>query len=79
MVESKLASPIKLKTVAIASYNVSSVVLCVQYAKQPGCILISDLAVANLFMHSLPCMIPLYLAAPSFTPRVFLHEILSVL
>ena len=38
-------------------------------------ILISDLVVANLFIHSLIGIILLYLATPSFTPVVFLHEI----
>ena len=38
-------------------------------------ILISDLVVANLLMHSLIGIILLYLATPSFTPTVFLHEI----
>ena len=38
-------------------------------------ILISDLVVANLLMYSLPGMILLYLAAPFFTPKVFLDEI----
>ena len=37
-------------------------------------VLISGLDVANLFMHSLPGMILLYLAVP-FTLKVFLHEI----
>ena len=40
-----------------------------------GRILISDLVVANLLMYSLPGMILLYLAAPFFTPKVFLGEI----
>ena len=40
-----------------------------------GRILISDLAVANLLMYSLPSMILLYLAAPFFTPKVFLDEV----
>ena len=45
-----------------------------------SCLLISDLvvtdlAVANLFMHSLPSMILLYLAMSFFIPKVFLHEI----
>ena len=40
-----------------------------------GRILISDLVVANLLMYSLPLMILLYLAAPFFTPKVFLGEI----
>ena len=40
-----------------------------------GCILISDLVVANLFMHSLPGMILLYLTTPFYT-KVFLREIL---
>ena len=37
-------------------------------------ILISDLVVTNLFMHSLPGMIILYLAAPFFTLKGFLHS-----
>ena len=44
-----------------------------------GRILISDLVVANLFMHSLPGMILLYLAASFFTPKVFLHEIIEIM
>ena len=47
-------------------YSISSV----QYAKPLGHILISDLVVTSLFMHSLPGMILLYLATP-FTPKVF--------
>ena len=39
----------------------------VQYAKSLGHILLLDLVVANLFMHSPPDIIPLCLAAP------FLH------
>ena len=39
-----------------------------------SCILISDL-VANLFKPSLIGIILLYLATPSFTPTVFLHDI----
>ena len=41
-----------------------------------GCILIQDLVVTNLFMHSLRDMILLYLATSIFTPKVFLHEII---
>ena len=41
-----------------------------------GRILISDLVVANLLMYSLPGMILLYLAAPFFTPKMFLDEII---
>ena len=44
-----------------------------------GCILISDLVVTNLLMYSLPVMILLYLAAPFFTPKVFLDDISSLL
>ena len=44
-----------------------------------GCIVISDLVVANLLMYSLPGMILLYLAAPLFTPKMFLDEISSFL
>ena len=40
-----------------------------------GRILISDLAVVDLFMHSLSGMIILYLAVSFFTSEVFLHEI----
>ena len=40
-----------------------------------GRILVSDL-VTDLFMHSLPGMNLLYLAALCFTPKVFLHEII---
>ena len=40
-----------------------------------SCIVISDLVVANLLMYSLPGMILLYLAAPFFTPKVFLDDI----
>ena len=39
-----------------------------------GRIVISDLGVADLFMHSLSGMILLYLAAPIFTLKVFLHD-----
>ena len=41
-----------------------------------GHILISDLVVTDLFMHSLSGMILLYLATPLFTPKMFnfLHE-----
>ena len=74
MAESKLAGPIKLCRQYIASYNVFSVVF-VFSIKGLGRILISDLVVANLLMYSLPDMIPLYLAAPFFTPKVFLDEI----
>ena len=44
-----------------------------------GCIVISDLVVADLFMHSLSGMILLYLAMPTFTLKVFLHETPSLL
>ena len=71
MTESKLATPIKL---IVASYNVSIVVFYVFIILSLCCILISDLVVTNLFMHSLPGMILLYLAR-LFTPKVFLHEI----
>ena len=36
-----------------------------------GCVLISDLVVANLSMHSLPDIILLYLAAHFYTEGVF--------
>ena len=43
-----------------------------------GRILISDLVVANLLIYwALPGMILLYLAAPFFTPKVFLDEIMK--
>ena len=64
MAESKLAGNQTLQT--IASYNVFSVVLVFSMLVL-GCILISDLVVANLLMYSLLGMILLYLAAP------FLH------
>ena len=54
-------------------YNVFSVVLVLSILRL-GCILISDLVVANLLMYSLPGMILLYLAALFFTPKVFLDE-----
>ena len=44
-----------------------------------GRILISDLVVVNLLMYSLPGMILLYLAAPFFTLKVFLDEIVNAL
>ena len=37
--------------------------------------MISDLVVADLFMHSLSGMILLYLAAPFFTLKLFMYEI----
>ena len=40
-----------------------------------GCILIPDLVVIDLLMHSLPGMILLYLATSFFSLKVFLHEI----
>ena len=39
-----------------------------------GRIVISDLVVTDLFMHSLSGMILLYLATPYFILKVFLHE-----
>ena len=42
-----------------------------------GCILISDLVVANLFMHSLPGMILLYLAALFYSKGVFAWDIIT--
>ena len=48
--------------------------MCSVYAYSLGRILISDLVVTNLFMHSLLGMILLYLAMPFFTLKVFLHE-----
>ena len=44
-----------------------------------GHILISDLVVANMFMHSLSGMILLYLVAPFLTLKMFLDEISSLL
>ena len=61
MAESKL---VKLNN----SYSVYSIIFIIQYAKR---ILISDLIVANLFMPSLPGMIPLYLATSFYTKGVF--------
>ena len=59
-----------------SSFNVSSMVfMYVLSMLSLGCIVISDLVVVNLFMHSLSGMILLYLAAPFFTVKVFLHEI----
>ena len=49
----------------------------IQYMLSLGCIVISDLVVADLFMHSLSGMILLYLATPFFTLKVFLHEIID--
>ena len=65
---------IRAPGLTIASYNVFSVVLVFSMLSL-GCILISDLVVANLLMYSLPGMILLYLAASFFTPKVFLDEI----
>ena len=42
-----------------------------------GCILISDLVVTNMFMHSLPGMILLYLATPFYTKGVFARDIIT--
>ena len=39
-----------------------------------GHMLISDLAVTDLFIYSLPGMILLYLAAPLYTFAPFLHQ-----
>ena len=48
---------------------------CVQYAKPLACFLISDLVIANLFMHSL---LGFYFTWPYFfTLKAFLHEILN--
>ena len=55
-------------------YNVFSVVPVFSIIGL-GRILISDLVVTNLLMHSLPGMILLYLAVPFFTPKVFLDEL----
>ena len=44
-----------------------------------GCIVISDLVVADLFMHLLSGKILLYLAIPFFTVKVLLHETSSLL
>ena len=41
--------------------------LCVQYAKP---------VITNLFMHSLPGMILLYLAIPFYTENVFAQDII---
>ena len=74
MAESKLAGPIKLCKQQLHSYNVFSVVLVFSMLSL-GCILISDLFVANLLMYSLTGMILLYLTASFFTPKAFLDEI----
>ena len=42
-------------------------------------ILISDIIVTNLFMHSLPCMILLYLATPFLYQRCFCMRFLLLL
>ena len=47
------------------------------YLQPLGCILISDLVVVNLFMHSLPCMILHYLAVPFLHKRRFCMRYLS--
>ena len=59
----------------VASYNVSSVVFYVQYAKPLGRILISDLVLTNLFMHSLPGRI--LLCAFVYTKGVFVWDIIT--
>ena len=52
-------------------------IVCVPYTKSwPYSI--SDLVVANLFKHSLPGMILLYLATPLITPKVLFHKILLI-
>ena len=71
MAESKLGSPIKLFLKTVTSYYVSSVAFMCSVAKALDHILISDLVVTNLFMHSLPVMILLYLATLSHTEGVF--------
>ena len=43
-----------------------------------GRIVISDIVVADLFMHSLSGMFLLYLVVPFFTLKVFLHEIYTI-
>ena len=43
----------------------------------PGCILISDLVVANLFIHSLPGMILSYLLALLYTEGVVAYDIIT--
>ena len=62
-----------------SSFNVSSIVFMYSVCLSLGRILISDLVVADLFMHSLSGMILLYLAVPFFTLKVFLHKILFYL
>ena len=44
-----------------------------------GCILIQDLLVTDLFMHSLSGMILLYLAIPFFYTKGVLHEIYNTI
>ena len=63
----------------VASYNVSSVVFYAFSVLSLGRILISDLVVTYLFMHSLSDMIPFYLAMAFITMKVFLHEISALL
>ena len=54
---------LNLKNSTVASYNVSSIVFYVlSMLIGLGCIVISDLVVVDLFMHSLSGMILLYLA-----------------
>ena len=55
----------------------SSVVLLIQDAKLLGHTLISDLVVTNLFMHSLPGMILLYLTASFYTKGVLAWDIIT--
>ena len=61
---------------AIASYNVSSVVLVFSMLSL-GHILILNLLVANLLMYSLPGMILLYLAVPFLHQRCFGWDIIT--
>ena len=56
---------------SLSVYNVFIYAVCYK----PWCILISDLVVANLFMHSLPGMILLYLAMSFYTKGVFAWDL----
>ena len=68
MAESKLVQ-LNLEN---SNCNVSSIVFMYSvYMLRLGCIMISHLVVANLFMHSLPGLILLYLAAPFYSEGVF--------
>ena len=67
-------SLIELEAVAIM-YSVAIVFMYSVYALSPACIIILDLTVTNLLMHSLSVMILIYLAMFFFTPKILLHEV----